>query len=399
MKNLFEIERIFELKDIVWFMIGWIVPIAFSKLHKKFVIKKMNHKIIKTNNDYIEVGKDVLPLSHGVPVYSKNNLLLGSPVETFHFKMPEHIHERLCIENPYFDHTSWNEEASYWGSSDEQVLLNAISDLSENINENELKDLLEEKKNEIAEMFLNRRNEAFFNGEMYGIKEVKDHREGKEEIAIFKAKSIRTDYYTHRVMSAIYQALIKEGNLRSPEGVHDINQYYPFLTSLGMNVIMVIENKKKIVLTKRSKKLINMTDDLWHLSMNEAISITDIRYGQIDLDDCVRRGLVEELGIKLEEIGYSTIHYCDVFMLTNPLEVGIFAVLVCDNLTEVDIKNCYNTAQDAPLESTGNDRTGLKFLSFNSRNISKFLETEETTSAVKYALKMLLIRKDYIDNT
>ena len=57
--------------------------------------------------------------------------------------------------------------------------------------------------------------------------------------------------------------------MQSAEGLININDYFPFLTSMGMDVILVIENMNKIVLTKRSKQLINMKEDKWHLSMNE----------------------------------------------------------------------------------------------------------------------------------
>ena len=122
---------------------------------------------------------------------------------------------------------------------------------------------------------------AFFNGEMYGIKELCDRRVGNEEKNKFTTVSFKTDYYTHRVMSLVYQDLLEKGNIAPPEGVNDINKYYPFLTSLGMDVLLVIENKEKVVLAKRSKKLINMKEDQWHLSMNEAVSITDLYLGTV----------------------------------------------------------------------------------------------------------------------
>ena len=145
----------------------------------------------------------------------------------------------------------------------------------------EIRNLIELKKYEIANMFLRRSSEAFFNGEMYGIKELCDRRVGNEEKNKFTTVSFKTDYYTHRVMSLVYQDLLEKGNIAPPEGVNDINKYYPFLTSLGMDVLLVIENKEKVVLAKRSKKLINMKEDQWHLSMNEAVSITDLYLGTV----------------------------------------------------------------------------------------------------------------------
>lgn len=245
-------------------------------------------------------------------------------------------------------------------------------------------------------MFEKRATEAFFNGEMYGIRKFQDSRVGNQEKVKLTIGSIKTDYYTHRVMAAVYQELIKNNNIEPVDGLRNINDYFPFLTSMGMDVILVIENMNKIVLTKRSKQLINMKEDQWHLSMNEAISITDLEDDMIDLERCIKRGLREELGIDCHKIDNMNIHYSDVFLLKNPFEVGIAAFVLIDELTEAMVRESYNIAQDAPLESTGNDETGLMFVPFSEHKIIEICEKNNITPAAKYTIKMLCIRKNQL---
>lgn len=385
---------IFELKDIVWFLMGWLIPEICQKIIHFFSERNIERLIKKENDRYIRNGNNICPLSHGTPFFANTNLTVSAPNEQFYFSMPEQIHTAISSKNPDFEHTNWEKPCIYWKNEDESNLLLSIERITNDISREEIRELIENKKKEIAEMFLSKCSQAFFNGEKYGIKEIKDRRVGNEEKAKIVITSIRTDYYTHRVMAAVYQELLKTGKLTSPDGLENINDYYPFLTSMGMNVLLVIENRKKVVLTKRSKRLINMEEDQWHLSMNEGISITDLLIDGIDLEGCVRRGLKEELGLDYNNFVRFSLYYSDIFFLKNPLEVGILAIVLIDDLTESMVRESYNIAQDAPLESTGNDETGLTFLPLSKSKIGRFCEGNNITDAAKYALKMLCIRME-----
>ena len=389
-------DGIFELKDFVWFFMGWLLPELVKKIIKVAKDLRTKNKISKVNREYISNDKDICPLSHGTPFFDKHSLILNSPEKIFHLSMPADVHSRICDINPEFEHTKWSEEFLYWGEKDDNILINAIKKVSHNITEQDIRLLIDNKKAEVAEMFEKRATEAFFNGEMYGIRKFQDSRVGNQEKVKLTIGSIKTDYYTHRVMAAVYQELIKNNNIEPVDGLRNINDYFPFLTSMGMDVILAIENMNKIVLTKRSKQLINMKEDQWHLSMNEAISITDLEDDMIDLERCIKRGLREELGIDCHKIDNMNIHYSDVFLLKNPFEVGIAAFVLIDELTEAMVRESYNIAQDAPLESTGNDETGLMFVPFSEHKIIEFCEKNNITPAAKYTIKMLCIRKNQL---
>lgn len=388
------VSEIFEIKDIVWFLMGWLIPEICKKIFHFISGKNIQRLIKKENDKYIRNGENICPLLHGTPFITNTNLNLSEPNEEFHFSMPEQIHEEVCSKNPDFEHTNWEKPCIYWNSENESELLVPIKKITNHISVEEIHEIIEEKKKETAEMFLSKSSQAFFNGEKYGIKKIKDRRVGNDEKAKIEITSTKTDYYTHRVMSAVYQELYDKGKIQPPDGWENINDYYPFLTSMGMNVLLVIENKKKIVITKRSKRLINMTEDQWHLSMNEGISVTDLTMAEIDFERCIKRGLKEELGLDCNKFNNFKSYYSDIFFLKKPLEIGILAIVLIDDLTENIVRESYNIAQDAPLESTGNDETGLTFLPFSKAKIRKFCKKNNTTEAAKYALKMLCIRME-----
>lgn len=399
-----KLKEVFEIKDLVWFLFGWLVPQLCSIVNRLVSEKRFVAKVKNVAN-YIEMAEDIVPIDHGLPFYSERSLTLESPDSTksFHFVMPSDKHQRLCEANPDFEHTEkdWYESTSYWGSKDDNYLLDAIVSVITDVDKEQLRRLLEEKKNEIADLFLRRANEPFFNGEMYGIMEMKSGRD-KEERPKFLISSFKTDYYTHRVMASMYHELLSAGKLKAPRcegGLDEINRYFPFMTSMGMDVLLIIEARTKIVLVKRSRKLINMDRDLWHVSANEAISITaDKRLEEIDLNWSVARGLKEELGLDVKKRMDFQIFYSDVFFFKDPFEVAFSAFAIADCLTEADVRNAYNTAQDAPFESTGNERTGLMFLPFSDKAVNKFCKKNKLTSTptLRFLLKMLMIKKGHL---
>ena len=119
-------ENIFELKDIVWFFMGWLIPELIGLLIKKISKENNNHVIRKTNEQFLRSGNEICPLSHGMPFYNKKNLILSEPLQEFYFSMPSNIHDQICENNPDFEHTKWEQSASYWGKDDDSVLIETI---------------------------------------------------------------------------------------------------------------------------------------------------------------------------------------------------------------------------------------------------------------------------------
>lgn len=188
-------------------------------------------------------------------------------------------------------------------------------------------------------------------------------------------------------MAAIYRRIYKNNKDIVPDNNSEsYNKMRYFLTSMGMNVLLYLKDEGKIVFAKRSGKLINMTKSMWHVSMNEAISITDISETNeaIDLHRCIRRGLNEELGLDMRDI---SIDYSDLFFLKDPFETGISAFVTVKNRSFSELKILYSAAKDKELESED-----LIAVDLSPKALSKFMKENELTETAQYLIKMLLAR-------
>lgn len=396
MGNIFnEFKNIFELKDLVWFLLGIIVPIVINVVRKEIARASLKRRIRNSDSFYLNNFdiELVQPLAHANPFYKREHLKLYEPSDEFHISIPTELHDEILNSNSHFDNVKWEKDDVYFNGQDLEKLYSYIADISGKTYD-ESKLIAEECRVEVAEMFAARKKEPFFNGVMYGIKSINESRINDSEDPMVEIRSFKSDYYTHRVMARIYQKLHAAGKIKAPRDIRDINELYPFLTGIGMDVIVVINDRQDIVLTKRSEELINMDKSKWHLTMNEAISITDVVNDRIILDQCVKRGLEEELGIVYEYYDME-IKYGDIFVLKNPLEVGITGFVYISNISYDELKACYSTAKDATFESTGNPNTGLKLIHLNGKSISEFYKNnpDEITPACKFTLNMLYFKE------
>lgn len=88
-------------------------------------------------------------------------------------------------------------------------------------------------------------------------------------------------------MASIYQESVNQNHNIIQKGVEGGYNY--FLTSIGMNLIVLLEDEILVIFTKRSGNLLNMSKDAWHVTMNEAVSITDLSdtTGSSSLEKCI----------------------------------------------------------------------------------------------------------------
>lgn len=385
-----QIKEIFELKDIVWFLIGMAVPFLWNLIKSIFQTMRMRRKIKKGDMEFAD--KSIVSLAHGDPFFAikggKQELRLDAPREVFYISMPEDIKKQILENKPNFFNTKWEKEQVFLdGRTEEEMLVEIAGVLGLSVEET--KGIYLEEKVNVAKFFLEKAKSGapYFNGEMYGIKKFNDNRDGEFERPGVDIHSYKTDYYTHRVMAAIYRRIYKTNPGIAPENnPESFNKMRYFLTSMGMNVLLYLKDEGKIVFAKRSGKLVNMTKPLWHVSMNEAISITDISEsnGTIDLERCIVRGLNEELGLDDKDIN---IDYSDLFFLKDPLETGISAFVTVNNRSFSDLKILYSAAKDRELESED-----LVTVKLTSMALNDFMKKNELTDAAQYLIKMLLAR-------
>lgn len=378
------------LYTIVTYVLGVLTPTIirfFLKKYKNYRFKKQMEK------NRVEFSyKNICSLAHGDPYYSDGELRLLKPEINFHFCMPSKKYRKILQFNERFDNAGIRKEIFFGEKSYKKFLMQFSSCIGCEDTEY-LSQLIQDKKKEIAKEFLKKikNGSPFFIGKMYGIKKMSASREKNDERAGLKIESFESDYYTHRVMAAVFQELNNKGMIKLPNSIEELNKVYPFLTSIGLNLLLIIEEEGKpyVILVERSSRLFNMTEKLWHVSVNEAVSLIDYdSYSKkISLDICAERGLREELA--LFEDGISDIKYTDVCYLTNLMEVGIIGYGILKNVDFSDIERRYKIAKDSVLESVSITKVEL-----SKKGIREFLENNKTTDICQYSLQMLLARKE-----
>ncbi len=325
---------------------------------------------------------NIVSLDHGDPFYLKkfSHQICGKHL---FFSIPKKIIEEINKINPEF--VSRNNESFDGGDGfTDLVRITSIANLDL---------LIEEHQQLVGNEFLRKVAEGhlLFNGDKYGVQRVVVDRVGNDEDSKLIITFFKTDYFTHQVFRSIYKQLKSEGHaIASIDSTIGVSRYFPFFTSFGINALVVLEKEgfEEVVLAERSGKITKDNQNIWHVTVNEGLSMTDIEDQTISLSRCLNRGLREELGLK--ETHYEKInnkYFYDLFINLDDLEMGLTAVV----FTEFEfntIKTLYRSAKDAELETTG-----LISVKATKGDLYRFLKTNKTTKACAYLLHMFVARK------
>ena len=364
------------IKDIFLIAFGAMISLLSVKFNTKIKLLKIKKGIESTGVNFSKSG--IISLVNSYPSLHKENIHLFNSGETYKLSLPNSQYVKTVSVDNLFDGNVTFEE------------------MGNTMNILEFEKLVSKHKKKVEDEFRKRKESGrpWFNNEKFGIRTVEITKtDDSFEHDIITLYFYKTDYFTHKVMRSIYHELQEKGhNIADFSRVEDVefDKYYPFLTSFGIDSLLIVRNSKKIpyiFLAKRSKYLNNMNTDLWHVSMNEGLSITDLDVDNeniISLDRCVNRGYREELGIKnLYRINKN--EYKDLFMTKDNFEMGITTIAEVDISVE-DLKTCYKGAEDSSLETVE-----YKLIPYSSNEIKKFLQSNEsTTEVLRYCLTMTL---------
>ena len=402
------------VKNLISLTIGAVFALILdSSFHFLLkIIKKISHIwAIYRYDHYLEKDKNdkdndpmILSIYHIVGDY-------GNWKDKIKIKVSKskkfHIGTSSILRSQITDNTEWSNKDLSEYLSEKPYPDRAASAVNMDVTkfEEELQNSVKRVENVFLEKV--RAGNPFFIGEMYGIHEM-SLRDGT-----FLISGFVSDYYTHKVMADLYERRYKEDcssvvpkirnslfkNNRNDK-LDDLNRYTYFLTSLGMDILIYLEDEDVILMLKRSEKVIGNNKPRWHMSVNEAVSITDlvnISDGKIiSFEKCVKRGIVEELGLLVDGSNsqYSISMQMvlgDVFFLKKPLEVGISAFVKLTGVSVDMIKVCYSAAKDGGFETSM-----MTSIPCNKRDIMSFLEeskrTKDITPAGEYLLRMFLAR-------
>lgn len=168
-------------------------------------------------------------------------------------------------------------------------------------------------------------NKTMFNGAMTGLYRIKDDRTQNTERHLLDVELYYSDYFTFKCMVELYHILRSVKDCFNHIDKTNVNEYAPFLCSLGMGgfVLTNQDYKLNMIWVKRSDSI--SSGDMWHFTYDETSSIVKdcVRIDEssvtadsddkrppifIDKDNCVHlnaqkymnRGIWEEVGLSSE---------------------------------------------------------------------------------------------------
>ncbi len=208
-------------------------------------------------------------------------------------------------------------------------------------------------KRKTAKDFISRSNGNFFNGKKYGVfsSDANGRTADAAEKPVLHLDLFCTDYFTHQVMYSLYSRL--RGSLFYDMLMDKkLDRLSMFRTSLGISIIVEIPAENSIILTKRSTLAAYSAGKEWiYPSVTESVSETDYNKLSelVDMDLCVKRGLMEELGINTQYYDDDLIKYYSMFYETHFSQDNLTAsVKLKDWVTSRQILNL--RAKDRDLE-------------------------------------------------
>ena len=243
----------------------------------------------------------------------------------------------------------------------------------------------------MAKDFIDNKNGCYFNGKKYGVYSLNTNyrTEDLKETPKVYIDLYETDYFTHKVFREIYKE-VSSNMCKIP--ISELSKYRAFTTSFAAN-ILVITNvpERRILLTKRSLLVTEAHNNTkYNVTSLEALSETDLdQYtDQINMDMCVKRGLLEEIGIpdSYYKKYNGIIKYYDVYLEKNYFELAITCSVEFNTSVEESILGL--NAKDKALEIA--DLEQLKL----NKKINEFIKNNQFTPQGLYTLKSVLSREN-----
>jgi hypothetical protein len=251
---------------------------------------------------------------------------------------------------------------------------------------------VEKSRKTVSTAFSQKGDGRFFNSKKLGVRNFNFDRAGDDERSRLDIRAFETDYFTHCVMQATIKDYLKD----NPKIISEIrknkeilnDRYYPFLTSIGLNVFLFTDLKRVLAFSRRSLSASggNSGGGKLHVAMNEGLSFTDFQFqqrgdGQVTALNCFRRGMREELGFNEYEQKIGSLNIFDAFIVTESFQFGLFAWTSYNgHFPEL----VHLRAQDKEMESLE-----LVEVRFDSRSIGERIKNEEFVPYTRVGLEGL----------
>lgn len=366
------------LPSVIGVVVGWVGKMSLrwiKKIGRKFKIKRVKKRYL---------DGEIKILDNAFPHYFEKWMELKLLDENFFLSVPQpQLNE---LRKLYGDFASRSDQ-----------LFKYVEDFSELGKEIKIENfgiLVEKHRRIVADSFVEmaRKGVAIYNNKKLGVRYISVSRSRDREINTLHMDFYTTDYFTHKVMRSIFSELRSTNRFPEVSYTSDVNQYYPFLTSFGVNSFLRILDKDNhyIVLVKRSKETSNMVREQWHVSMNEGLNTEDVKGKNINLNKWVKRGFDEELNCG-EGVGNNTFY--SLFLNQSTFEVGMFSLAEILESSETFFWDA-KRAKDFSMENVS-----IELVQDNYSEINSFMKKhKEMTSACRFCLLEYLSRFNNIDD-
>lgn len=391
---------IFDYSKLIFLALGYIGGKILESFYKfiedriKNLVKEKYRKT-KFSKAYEKEAKlglenlNILSIDHAENFYEYSDIEIIHTQKKFFLDCPQDIKSKIYEKDK---NMAFHED--YYFEKDA-----ILEDLATMTRIENLPELIEKHRIIVGNMFLRDLDKAYsiFNGKKFGVYSIKNRRLNASEDAGFHIEFYETDYFTHKVFRSIYKELkdnnheISKINIYPEEGLDYLR---PFMTSFGVNSFIIArteKGEKGIIFSKRSPRTANTQESIWHVTMNEGLSFTDLEGKDISLINCLYRGLKEELGIGEEH--HKLIErekFLDLFLVKDNFEIGITSLVETTSTMDV-VCNLHSIAKDSVLETEE-----LKIVPLNSKEIIGFIQSNKLTTAALYTLKMIVLREKYL---
>lgn len=344
-------------------------------IKQKYHIQKLKKTCFVFDEDL-----NIYTIENAVPEY--DNVTIVPSSKKLYVNIPAAYESILA---PYH---SFHKNMSFDGSS-------SFRDLSMQTGIYDLEQLIAIHSEQVAKDFITGANGCKFNEAKYGVLDVDvGRRVGKQEKPVVTITTFETDFFTYRVFCSILKELIhREHNISKVSTLSDIKKYNCFICSIGVNVIVCIDskryNKDELIFTKRSGNTINY-QNMFHISVNEGMCYMDYNpsTGRFDIENCLLRGIEEELGI---EQGYhlknqTEYKYWDLFLSRDTFDFGITCYVKIKGMYFDEIQALI--AKDKKFEV---DR--LEVVLAEKKDIEEYVKKRVLVPQGLYTLNSYFIRK------
>ncbi len=379
-------------------------------------LKKCWNKVImqRFNRGIVNKFDDVIVFEHAVPYCNLDNITFKDGGYCFYREVP-------AIYREEFKKYCKSDGTPHFVSRDGRDFCDDVhkTPLYEFIFNRypEIKDIdiyLNKIAEDTAEVFLDRlkAGKLAFNNQMWGIDKISESKtyNSNSEASTLDITLFTTDYFTYKFMVNVYKDL----NMRNPkvfsaiQKISDLNKYRPFFCSIGVGGFILANRKgsPELLWVKRSAGVAQPTK--WHFSYDETFNLQDKSNIKVVgtetipcLVTCIRRGLIEELGLGYHKSGYNVndddIKVISFALIKNDerLEFEFFSYTKVsfgsDTITTEDFDLMRRTlAKDASYEAID-----VVFMPLTKRDINKLISDKDFVQTPEsiFLAKSFLMRK------